>query len=169
MWQYSTTVKHQEKGDNRFIRLDNFTASSILTRFSAFRLSSLKSRERRFKRQTLCQWRGSENCSDEVAQRTFNRILQGRDTCFYSKVLLRETVTMLRSTEVMYREPVSFWYTIHVLVPVIIPVQKKKGLLFTHPCIFQVGNCNRKSAYHCWLWTWAKTFSSRWPLRIRFR
>ena len=42
--------------------------------------------EREFKRQTLCHWRGSENCSDEVAQSTNNRILRGRDTCPYSKV-----------------------------------------------------------------------------------
>ena len=30
--------------------------------------------------------RRSENCSDELAQRTVNRILRGRDTCSHSKV-----------------------------------------------------------------------------------
>ena len=86
-WQCLTTHKHHDKGDNLFVRMDNFTTSSILIIFSAFRLSSLRAHERGFKRQTLCQWRGRENCSDEeVAQRTVNRILRGRDTCSYSKV-----------------------------------------------------------------------------------
>ena len=34
--QWSSTHKHQDKGDNHLIRVDNFTAFSILTRFSAF-------------------------------------------------------------------------------------------------------------------------------------
>ena len=49
-------------------------------------ISSLPPHERGFKRQTLYQWRGSENCCDEVAQRTVNRILRGWDTCSYSKM-----------------------------------------------------------------------------------
>ena len=57
-----------------------------LARFSIFRLSSLRPHKKGFKRQTLCQWQGSDNCSDEVTQRTVNRILQGRDTCSHSKV-----------------------------------------------------------------------------------
>ena len=57
-----------------------------LARFSAFRLSSLRSHKRGFKRETLCQWCGSENRSDEVAQGTLIRILRGRDTCSHSKV-----------------------------------------------------------------------------------
>ena len=85
-WQWSTTHRHQDKRDNHLIWVDNFTASSILTRFSAFSLLSHQPHEREFKRQTLCQWWGSENCSDEIAQRTVNRILRGRDTCSYSKV-----------------------------------------------------------------------------------
>ena len=41
-------------------------------------------------------------------------------------LLLRETMTMLKSRDVIYREPVSFWCMIHVLMLIIIPVQKKK-------------------------------------------
>ena len=73
------------KGENRLIRVNNFTASSILIRLNAFRLSSIQTHKGGFKRQTLCQWRGSKNRSDEVAQRTVNRILQGRDTYSHSK------------------------------------------------------------------------------------
>ena len=54
--------------------------------FNTFSLSSFQRSERGFKRQTLCQWWGSENCSDKVTQRTVNRILQGRETYSYSKV-----------------------------------------------------------------------------------
>ena len=38
------------------------------------------------KKQTWCQWQGSENCSDEVAQRTVNRILYGKNACSLSKM-----------------------------------------------------------------------------------
>ena len=55
-------------------------------RFSTFRLSSLRPNKRGFEGQTLFQWRGSENWSEEVSQRTINQILRGRDTCFHSKV-----------------------------------------------------------------------------------
>ena len=51
-----------------------------------FRLLSLWPHKKEFKRKILCQWQGSENCSDEVAQRTVNRILWGRDTCSHLKV-----------------------------------------------------------------------------------
>ena len=37
------------------------------------------------KRQTLCQWWGSENCINEMVQRTVNRILWGRGTYSDSK------------------------------------------------------------------------------------
>ena len=57
-----------------------------LARFSTFRLSALRPYEREFKRQTLYQWWESENCSDEVAQRTVNRILWSWDTCSLSKL-----------------------------------------------------------------------------------
>ena len=48
--------------------------------------ASLRPHERGFERQTLFQWWWSEICSEEVAQRTVNRILWGRDTCSHSKV-----------------------------------------------------------------------------------
>ena len=44
-------------------------------------------------------------------------------------VLLRETVTMLRSRDVINGGPTSFWYMIHVPESIIIPVLKKKALL----------------------------------------
>ena len=73
-------------GDNHLIKVNNFTASSIIIRFSAFRLPSLRLNEKGFKRQTLCQWRGNENCTEEVAQRTVKRILRSRDAYSHSKV-----------------------------------------------------------------------------------
>ena len=57
-----------------------------LARFSTFRLSSLRPNDRGLKRQTLCYWQGSENCSDNVVQRTVNRILRGKGICFHLKV-----------------------------------------------------------------------------------
>ena len=45
-------------------------------------------------------------------------------------LLLRETVTMLRSWDGIHRELASFSCMIHVPVSVIIPVLKKKVLLF---------------------------------------
>ena len=82
-WSHTSTRK---KRDNHFIRENNFTISSILTKFSAFKLSSLRPYGREFKRQTICQWRGTENCCDEVSQRIVNRILRGRDISSHSKV-----------------------------------------------------------------------------------
>ena len=76
----------ENKGNNHPIQADNFTTSSILTRFSTFRLSSLWLHQRRSKSQTLYQWQGSENCCFEAAQRTVNKILRGKDTCSHSKV-----------------------------------------------------------------------------------
>ena len=97
--------------------------------FSAFRLSFFLC-DREFTRQTLFQWWGSENCSDEVVQRTVNSILWGRYICFHSK---REMVTMLRSRDVNLRRPASFWITIHVPMLVIISVLKKKALFLDSP------------------------------------
>ena len=45
-------------------------------------------------------------------------------------LLLRETVTMLRSRDVIIRGPASFWYMTDVPVSVIIFVPKKKTLPF---------------------------------------
>ena len=76
----STFYMTMLKGDNHLIRVDNFTILSILTRFSASRLSFLM-----FMRQT-CQRRGSKNYSDKVAQRTVNKIIWSRVTCSHLKV-----------------------------------------------------------------------------------
>ena len=63
-----------------------------------------------FKRQILCQRRRNKNCNDEVTQKTVNRNLtrQGYMLSFEGGKLLRETVTMLRSKDVIHWEPVSF-------------------------------------------------------------
>ena len=103
-----------------------------MARFSAFRLSSFWSHERGFKWQTLCQWRRSEKlqwyCGAKNIQQNFTR--QGYMLSFEDGILLfRETVTLLRSRNVIHRETASFWCMIHVFVSVIIPVVKKKMLL----------------------------------------
>ena len=48
--------------------------------------------------------------SDEVAERTVNRILRAKNTRSYSKwnIVTRETVTILRSKDAIHRIPVSF-------------------------------------------------------------
>ena len=48
-------------------------------------------------------------------------------------LLLRETVTMLRSRDVIHRGPTSFWCTTHISLTVIIAVLKKKRLFFDLP------------------------------------
>ena len=48
-------------------------------------------------------------------------------------LLLKEMVTILRSRDVIHRRPASFCSMIHDFVSVIIPVQKKKALLFGSP------------------------------------
>ena len=45
-------------------------------------------------------------------------------------LLFRETVTLLTSRNVIHRRPALFWCMIHVSVSAIIPVLKKKTLLF---------------------------------------
>ena len=62
-----------------------------------------------------------------MAQRTVNRILQGRDTCSHLKVehCYWEMVTMFRSRNVIHRGSASFWYMIHLPVLVIILVLKE--------------------------------------------
>ena len=125
-WQCSTIHKHQDKGGNHLIRVDNFTASSILTRFSNFTLSSLRPHERRFKRQAICQWWDYENCSDEVVQRTVNKILWNKDSCSHSKGEHLEKWWLLRNRDVIHRGTALFWSMIHVPVSVLITVLKKK-------------------------------------------
>ena len=61
-----------------------------------------------------------------MAQRTVNR-----DTCSHLKV------AMLTSWDVIHRGSASFWCMMHVPVLIIIPVLKKKALLFDSPsCIY---------------------------------
>ena len=48
-------------------------------------------------------------------------------------LLLRETVTILRNSDVIHKGPASFWYMIHDPMSIIIPVLKKKELLFDTP------------------------------------
>ena len=43
-------------------------------------------------------------------------------------LLLRETLTILRSKDIIHRWSASFWEMIHVYVSVIIPLLKKKAL-----------------------------------------
>ena len=83
---FSTGIITKDKGDNHLILVNNFTTFSILTRFSTSKISSLCPHEKGFKKQTLYQWPGSKNCSDEVARKTVNIILRGKDTCSHSKV-----------------------------------------------------------------------------------
>ena len=111
-----------------------------LARCNAIRLFSFRPHERGFKKQTLCQWRGSKNCSDDVAQRIViqNFTRQGYMLSFEGGTLiLRETLTMFRSRDVIRRGAALFWSMIHVPVSLIIPVQKKKALLFfIYPCVY---------------------------------
>ena len=63
-----------------------------------------------------------------------NFIRQGYMLSFENPTLLfREIVKPLRSTDVIHRRLASFWCMIHVPVLVIIPVLKKKALLFDSP------------------------------------
>ena len=113
--------------------MDNFTISSIISRFSAFRLFSLRPRERGFKMQILCLWQGSENCSDEIAQRTVNGympLFEGRT------LLLREMVTMMRSRDVIHKGPASIWCMIHISVSVIIPIGITFWLILIYTYIY---------------------------------
>ena len=68
-------------------------------------------------------------------------------------MLLRQTVTMLRSRDVIHRGPPLFLYMIHVSVSIIILTQKKKALLFDSPSYYlkpynfvlksKLGDCSR--------------------------
>ena len=52
-------------------------------------------------------------------------------------MLMKDFVTMLRSRDVIYKGPASFWCMIHVPVLVIIPVLRKKALLFDSPSYYK--------------------------------
>ena len=64
-------------------------------------------------------------------------------------LLLREMVTMLKSRDVIHRGPTSFWCMIHVPVSVIIPVLKKKALLFDCTHILLVIFLNNSELIFC--------------------
>ena len=121
--------------------------SSLCNRLSAFRLSSLWTQERGFKKQMLRQWRASENCNDEVAERTVKRILWDMDTCSHSEVKLCYWEKRWLCWEV------GIWPTeiqLHVPVLVIIPVLKEKALVFDSPSyilIFLLIDNNHLCAY----------------------
>ena len=88
--------------------------------------------------QTLYQWQRSENGSDEVAQKNgqqnFTRL--GYMLSFECGTLLLKW-WLLKSRDVIYRGTASLWCTIHVPVLVIIPILKKKALLFDSPlCVY---------------------------------
>ena len=71
------------------------------------------------------QWSsGSENSQQNFAKQIYMFSFEG------GTLLSRETVTMLRSRDVIHRGPASFWYRLHYPVSVVILVLKKKELLF---------------------------------------
>ena len=87
----------------------------------------------------LRQWRGSENCSHEVAQRTVDRILRDRDTCSHSKgeYCYREKRLLCWEAEMWSIEnQLLFKWVLHVPVTVIIPGLKKKRYFLTYLCIY---------------------------------
>ena len=92
------------------------------------RVPSLLPYERGLKRQALCQWWESENCSgSKNSQQNFTK--QGYMLSFKGgTLLLREMVTMLRSRNVIHRGPVSFWCMIHILGNY--SFTKEKGITF---------------------------------------
>ena len=123
----------QASRQGRLIRVGKFTACSILTRFSVFRQSSLQPIEKTAniisvtRNWKLQLWSVSKN-----TQMKFTR--QGCMLSFEDRtLLLRESVTVLRSRDVIHRGSASFWCMISVPVSVIIPVLKKKVVLFDPP------------------------------------
>ena len=87
--------------------------------------------------------RGKHCVSEDVVKTAVMKWIKEQSTVFFRQgymvsfqggtFRLRETVTMLRSRNVILWGSVSFRRRIHVLVLVIIPVQKKKALLFDFP------------------------------------
>ena len=73
--------------------------------------------------------RGKHYASDEEGKTAKMKWLSFKG----ETLLLRETVTMLRSRDVIHKGPVSFWCMMHVPVSIIISVLKKKALLFDFP------------------------------------
>ena len=71
-----------------------------------------------------------------INQKTIKRISRGRNTCSYLKVEHCYGYKGLIFWKVIHREPSSFWRMINVFVLVIIPVLKKKALLFDSPSYY---------------------------------
>ena len=69
-------------------------------------------------------WSGSKNSRQNFTRQGYMFLFEG------GTLLLREKVTMLKSSDMIRREPPSFSYMIHVPLSVIVPVLKKKMLLF---------------------------------------
>ena len=65
--------------------------------------------------------------SKEFYKAGIHALIRKVDHCYWEKQWL------LKSMDVIHRGPASFWSMIHVSVSVIIPVQKKKALLFDSP------------------------------------
>ena len=72
----------------------------------------------------LLWWSGSKNSQQHFSRLEYMLLFEG------GKLLLRETVTMLRSRDVIHRGPAWFSCIIHVPASVIILVLKKKALIF---------------------------------------
>ena len=88
--------------------------------------------------------RGEHYVSDEKVKTVEIEWLKKQSTGFYEvgihilsfergTLLLRETATMLKSWDVIPRGSASSWCMIRIPVSVIIPVLKKKVLLFDSP------------------------------------
>ena len=109
---------------------DNIIASSIPTRFSALRLLFLRSPDKGFKRQTLRKWWGSENW----------KWLKEQSTEFYEagiyalirrcNIAIERNDGSVENRDGTHRGLASFRSIIYVPVSVIIPILKKKALLF---------------------------------------
>ena len=77
------------------------------------------------------QWRsGSKNSQQNFTRQGYMLSLEG------GTLLLSETVTMLRSKDVIQIGPASFWCMIHVPVLITIPVLKKMALIFDSPSYY---------------------------------
>ena len=72
-------------------------------------------------------WMDSKNRQQNFTRQTY--MLSFED----ETLLLRATVTMLRSRDVIHRRQASFWCMINVSILVIIAVLKKNPLLFDSP------------------------------------
>ena len=70
-------------------------------------------------------WSGSKNSQHNFTRQECMLSFKG------ATLLLRETVTMLRSRNVIHKEPASFSCMIHVPVSIIIPVLKKNVYFLT--------------------------------------